>query len=144
MHGRINNLETQARQGHRLAVSRGAFVECPCGRRVNRKSRHQRFCSHRCREKARRQEIGRTAIFSSGLGQDTGGVTNPPKKPNPNSTLQTAKARSSPRIYGPREVLAVEVLGGRVWEPKTSTDGVACLVSRLRPSGRLINGRGRS
>jgi hypothetical protein len=60
---------------------RDAPVKCSaCGRTVRRKSRQQRYCSGRCRVYAQRENKARTAIKNPVVGQDSGSVTNPPKK----------------------------------------------------------------
>ena len=55
-----------------------------------------------------------------------------PKIDCENKTLQWTKSGSSPCITGPAHVLAVEVFGGRSWQPAISTGGVVIEVSRLR------------
>jgi hypothetical protein len=63
------------------ASRRDTPVKCAmCGRSVTRRSRQQRYCSDRCRDFARCENNGRTAIKNSVLGLDTGKPTNPPQK----------------------------------------------------------------
>jgi hypothetical protein len=42
-------------------------------------------------------------------------------------------------IHGPRYVIDIEVMGGRIWVPIVSTDGVLSLQTTLRPS-TLVRG----
>jgi hypothetical protein len=110
------------------ALHRDAPVICSqCGRSAPRKARQQKFCSARCREKAR--ERSRKAF----LGQATGAPTNPLKKANGFNVLPAWKSGSSiaPRV--PREIIEIEVFGGRAWREVTSSDGVVCEASTLRP-----------
>ncbi len=108
------------------ASRRDAPVVCErCGRKVERKSRQQRFCSGRCQEKAR------TRVRKAFLARDTGAPGNPPKKDNKLKALQRAKTLSSHRILAPADVLAVEVFD-RTWKPAVSSGGIAIEVSRLR------------
>ena len=100
---------------------RDAPVICSaCGRKVARKSRQQRYCSDRCRvysqrENARSQINARTAIKNLIVGQDSGSVTNPPKKLCENNGLQRAKSGSS---------IPLNLLGGYRWPnaPKLDSD----------------------
>jgi hypothetical protein len=95
---------------------RDAPVKCAaCGRTVRRKSRQQRYCSDRCRvyaqrENARSQINARTAIKHPVMGQDSGSVTNPPKKLCENNDLQGAKSGSS---------IPLNMLGGYRWPKAT-------------------------
>jgi endogenous inhibitor of DNA gyrase (YacG/DUF329 family) len=94
------------------AARRDAPVACAaCGRAVVRRSRQQRYCSGRCRQFALRENKARTAIKNSAEGEDTGRVTDPPKKSNGFNGLQGAKAGSNPRIIGPRHVVERELFG---------------------------------
>jgi len=61
--------------------------------------------------------------------------------------VQWAKPRSSARIVGPADVLAIEVFSGRTWQPAVSADGVASEIARVRkrslvsgPNSRACNG----
>jgi hypothetical protein len=101
-----------------------------------RHSRQQRYCSDRCRQFALRENKARTAIKNPAAAQDTGRVTNPPKKSNGFNGLRAAKSGSTPAIYAPREVIAREIIAGRIWTAVVSPDGVTCMVasqSRRRP-----------
>ena len=101
-----------------LVSRRDAPVICAgCGRQVQRRSRQQRFCSDRCRNR----EIGRRRVRKASLGRDTGAPANRPKKANKLKALQRAKMLSSRRIFGPADVLGVEVWGGHSWEPSISS-----------------------
>jgi hypothetical protein len=92
-----------------------------CAREVPRRARQQRFCSARCKEKARK----------AFLTTDTGAPANPQKKYNKLKALQRAKALSSTRILAPAHVLAEEVFN-RPWGAATSSGGVAIEIGRLR------------
>jgi hypothetical protein len=98
---------------------RDASVICSaCGRKVARKSRQQRYCSDRCRvysqrENARSQINARTAIKNPIVGQDSGSVTNPPKKSCENNSLQGAKSGSS---------IPLNLLGGYRWPDAPKVD----------------------
>jgi hypothetical protein len=93
---------------------RDAPVKCSaCGRTVRRKSRQQRYCSDRCRVYAQRENKARTAIKNPVVGQDSGSVTNPPKKSCENNSLQGAKSGSSTPL---------NVLGGYRWLNPVSVD----------------------
>jgi len=119
------------------AARRDAPVRCEaCGRTVARRSRQQKYCSDRCRDFARRENNARTAFKNPVVGQDTGKRTNPFKKSNGFNGLHGAKSRSTPRIFGPRQVIERELFGGRDWTPVVSPDGVIAQVARLRRSAR--------
>jgi endogenous inhibitor of DNA gyrase (YacG/DUF329 family) len=118
---------------HPAATRRDAPVKCEaCGSSVTRHSRQQRYCSDRCRQFALRENKARTAIKNPVLGQDTGPVTNPPKKLNGFNGLQAAKSGSIPRIYGPRQVIERELFAGCDWHEEVSPDGVVVQVTQLR------------
>jgi hypothetical protein len=110
---------------------RDAPVTCAgCGREVARRARQQRFCSARCKEKAR------TRVRKAFLTGDTGASSQPYKKDREFKALQRAKTLSSHRILAPEQVLAIEVFGGRVWQHATSRDGVVVEIGRIR--GRAL------
>jgi len=110
------------------ASRRDAPVTCAsCGREVQRRARQQRFCSDRCRNR----EIGRKRVRKAFLGRDTRAPANPPKKDREFKVLQRAKTLSSRRIFGPADVLAVEVFA-RPWKPAISSSGVHVEIGRLR------------
>jgi hypothetical protein len=116
------------RQGH--ARRRDAPVVCPvCERRVPRRMRGQRYCSRRCRQRANYAEKVARGDFST---RTIARPTSPPKKERNFSPLQWAKTRSAARIIGPADVLAIEVLSGRTWQPAVSTDGVASEIASVR------------
>jgi predicted nucleic acid-binding Zn ribbon protein len=102
---------------HRLAVHRRAKVECPaCGRTVERKARHQRFCSDRCKEK------GRQRTRKAFLGQDTGAPTHPYKLTNKNKGMQSQKCGPNPRISGVLDALAQKAAATLKWPGWTEAD----------------------
>jgi hypothetical protein len=98
-----------------------------CGKSVaHRAGRRPRFCSPRCKEKARRR------VRKAFWGRDTGAPAKLQKKNNKLKALQRAKTLSSTCILAPGHVLAVEVFD-RSWQPAISSSGVAIETSRLRP-----------
>jgi hypothetical protein len=111
------------------ATRRDAPVNCPtCGREVKRRARQQRFCSTRCRQRTNR------ALKPSKIAPrypHSRGATNAPKKHKQFRALPRAKTLSSIRIFGPADVLAVELFD-RSWKPGISSGGVAIGVGRLR------------
>src|SRR5262245_37331763 len=119
-----NNYQTDAFKASRRDAP-GACASC--GREVARRARRQRFCSARCREKARIRvrrapSPGRpsknvcSAIFAR----------EPLKKCNETSGAQRAKIRAT------KDVLDIEVWGGRTWQHAVSAGGVSIEVGRLR------------
>jgi hypothetical protein len=137
-----------------LAHRRDQIVACPtCGRQVRRKARQQIYCSGACRKRAFEAERGAPtdppkkandvsaprdceatdALKNGGRRPDSGAPTNPPKKINGANSLQALKSQSRvpPDLW--REILAVEVFGGRDWLPVVSSGGVTCEVGKLRP-----------
>ena len=115
----------------RLIVHRrDQIVVCPgCGRHVRRKARQHVYCSTRCRMRAN----GAGRVKKRFLGRSTGGTTNPPKKINGANALDKLKSRlrAPPGLW--REIVAVEVFGGRDWQPVVSSHGVICEIGKLRP-----------
>src|SRR5262245_20247331 len=110
------------------ASRRDAPVTCAsCGREVQRRARQQRFCSDRCRNR----EIGRKRVRKAFLGRDARAPANPPKKDKEFKVLQRAKQQSSKGIFGPADVLAVEVFG-RTWKSTIGSGGVPVEIGRLR------------
>ena len=108
-----------------------------CGKPiVHRSGRRPTYCSDRCR--LRKFDRGR--VKKAGLGGDTGGPTKRIKIVNKINALQRAKMQSSTRILGPSNVIAVEVFGGRAWQPLTSTGFVPSERAQRRPRG-LIDAR---
>jgi len=104
------------------------IATCPCGKQIeHRTGRRPRFCSDRCRYR----ENGRGRVKKARLGRDTGGPTKLRKNAFKNKALQRAKTLSSHRIFGPADVLAIEVWGSRQWQPVVSSGGVAVEVGRL-------------
>jgi hypothetical protein len=117
------------------AIRRTDPVCCPvCGRIVARKTRQQRFCSDRCRERSKESERGKERSRKALMGWHTGAPTEPLKKANNFSRFEQPKSGSSiARKPFLDEVIEAEVFGGREWRQVTSSDGVVCQVSTLRP-----------
>jgi hypothetical protein len=109
---------------------RDAPVKCSaCGRTVRRKSRQQRYCSDRCRVYAQRENKARTAIKNPVVGQDSGSVTNPPKKSCENNGLQGAKSGSS---------IPLNLLGGYRWPDAPKLDSETLERIRHLEIGALV------
>jgi hypothetical protein len=124
-----------------LASRRDVPVVCPCcGRSVRRKARQQVYCSTRCRKRAHHAETAVQPTKIVPRYPPSGNGTNPQKKMNGANGLQGSKARSRTPQTLLREVIETEVFGGRSWRPVTSTDGVTCWVSTLRPRALRDNG----
>jgi hypothetical protein len=125
------------------ARHRDQMVICPgCERRVARKSRQQTYCSTRCRKRgayAKNGRNGRTAIYSDGLGRDSGLGTDPHRKDNDFNALQWSKSGSSTGIHGARRVVEAELFAGREWREVTSSDGVRSQVGQLTARALLAN-----
>lgn len=96
-----------------FAMRRDAPVKCPaCGRSVARKARQQRYCSERCKEKARersrkcalesefteRPETAPQCVSHSRQGGDTGAPTDSLEFVNEINGLQIQNQRPSPGI----------------------------------------------
>jgi hypothetical protein len=97
-----------------IAVHSTAPVRCPvCDKRVERRSRQQRYCSRQC---MRRANYARKAGSGELRGHATRRVRNPHKSESKNNSLQAAKSRSSIGIIGPRSVIQTEVISGRTWK----------------------------
>lgn len=99
-----------------------------CGRTIKRASRHQRFCSDRCREK------GRERTRKAGIGGYTRAPRHPLKKPNESNGLQSQKSGPSPAIYGPADAIRQECFGGQSGERQVTADGVTSYALK-RPAG---------
>jgi hypothetical protein len=110
------------------APARKRVLACnSCGKKiVHRAGRRPRFCSIRCKEKAR------TRVRKASLGRDTGAPAKLQKKNKKFKALQRAKMLSSRRILAPADVLTVEVWGDRKWRPAISSGGVPIEIGRLR------------
>src|SRR5262249_10526030 len=112
------------------ALRRDAPVICDgCGRQVARRARQQRFCSTRCREKARtcvRAPAGRPTTAPVKNNERTAvSAREPSRKFNEIKGAQT-------RIWAPKHVLDVEVWGGRTWQSAISSGGIEIEISRVR------------
>ena len=122
------------------ASRRDAPVICPvCERRVDRRTRGQRCCSRRCRQKvnyAAKVARGDFSTYTTAL------PTPPEKNKNKLKALQRAKTLSSHRVFGPADVLDAEVFN-RHWQPAASSGGVMLQVSRVRVRALVAKG-GRS
>jgi hypothetical protein len=116
----------------RLAHRRDQAVLCDhCGRKVRRKSRHQRFCSRRCRVSAHRAKTFVQAIKKRRRYPPTGDETNASNIVSNSKRVPQRFLGSSPHIRGPKHVIEDEVVAGRDWRQVTSADGIASFVSHL-------------
>src|SRR5262249_2274481 len=131
----------EARKAAFKASRRDAPVVCAsCGRQLRRRGRLQRYCSTRCRKRAHYAQRVRRGDFSTPKLSDTALGTTLLQKGSKYNALQRAKALSSYDIFGPEEVLAIEVFD-RPWQRAISTDGVRSEISRLR-AGTLVESLG--
>jgi hypothetical protein len=104
-----------------------------CGKQIeHRAGRRPRFCSSRCRKREHYAQNVRRGVFSGIPTADTALATKRSKRDSEIKALQRAKTLSSHRIYGFADVLAMEVWGGREWQPATSSGSVPIEVGRLR------------
>lgn len=104
-----------------------------CGRQVSRKTRHQRFCSTRCRKQGFYAENVRQGVFNPHSGPSGPLGTRALKNVRKFKRLRGAKPASNPGIQGPRAVLQAEVIDGHDWVPVVSSDGVKSAQTFLRP-----------
>ena len=79
-----------------LHANRNSPVACPeCGRTVPRRARQQRFCSTRCRNRAKNRNRSRKAFLGPARHPTLGGEPNLPKKPSKIKALQGVKSAQS-------------------------------------------------
>lgn len=105
----------------RLATHRDSPVHCPsCGRAVTRKTRNQRYCSDRCRGRAKEKARNRTR--KAGLGGYTGAPTGSVKFANEIKCLKPARTPPSPRISGVLDALARKAMATLKWPGWTEAD----------------------
>jgi hypothetical protein len=122
--------DTTAPVERRLALHRSDPVKCEsCGRTVARKGRGQRWCSDRCRERAKNR------TRKAGLGGYTGAPPTPQKIVNEINGVRGPKSQLYPGIFAPAYIVRAEVFTGRQWAPVVSDDGVVCHVRR-KPAAR--------
>jgi hypothetical protein len=122
----------EARKAAFKVSRRDAPVVCAsCGRQVRRRGRLQRYCSTRCRKRGHYAQKVRRGDFSTPKLSDTALGTTLLQKGSTYNALQRAKTLSSHRIFGPADVLAVEMFD-RTWKSGISSGGVAVEIGRLR------------
>jgi hypothetical protein len=125
-----NSLSDTADLQTRLALHRDQPVTCAhCGRIVKRKSRHQKFCSNRCRVSAHRAE----AIKIHQCYPSSGAETKATKIASNSNCLHEQFSRSTAHISGPAHVIKIEVLDRHKWHGSVSPDGVPHWIAYLRP-----------
>ena len=107
------------------APARTRNITCEvCGRAiVHTLGRRPQVCSTRCRNR----KNGRARVRNG----DTRGAAKRRKNNNGSNALQRAKLQPSKGIFGPADVLAVEVFG-RTWKSTISSSGVPVEIGRLR------------
>lgn len=106
---------------HRLTTRRDAPVHCPsCGHAVPRKTRNQRYCSDRCRGRAKEKARNRTR--KAGLGGYTGAPTTSAKFINKNNDVRPAPSRPNSRISGVLDALARKAAATLKWPGWTEAD----------------------
>ena len=112
------------------ATARTRKIECAVCERpiVHTRGRRPEVCSPRCRNRKNGFKRVRKAL----LGGGTGGATKRTKNNNETNALERAKTRSGRRIFGPGDVVAVEVFGGRTWKPAKSSSGIPIEIASLR------------
>src|SRR6516164_5438283 len=85
-----------------LSANRNSPVACPeCGRTVPRRAHQQRFCSTRCRNRAKNRNRSRKAFLGPARHPTLGGEPNSPEKANKNKDVQRPKWGPSPLILPP-------------------------------------------
>lgn len=111
------------------APARTRNITCAVCQRaiVHMSGRRPQVCSTRCRN--RKNDRGR--VRKAFLGGDTGAPAKRRKNNNESNALERAKTLSSRRIFGPADVLAVEVFG-RTWKSTISSSGVPVEIGRWR------------
>ncbi len=121
----LTELLDQASPRHMLALHRDTPVICAnptCGQRVKRRSRRQKYCSDRCRQKVLHYAV------KPALGRDTGDDRNPSKNVNVSNILHRTKSRSDLI----RNAVRTEFFDGCEGQRVVSPDGVVTFVTQLR------------
>jgi hypothetical protein len=93
-----------------------------CGNQVERRARQQRFCSARCKEKARTR-------IRTGVSGKTRPAPNLPTDP-PKTSIISRGLRA--KITAPAHVIEGELWDGREWRPSISSSGLPIEVGQLR------------
>jgi hypothetical protein len=103
------------------------IVACPCGKQIeHRTGRRPRFCSARCKEKAR------TRVRKAGLAPDTRAPAKLRKRNSNSRYLRDTQKLSTWRVLGPAHVIAAELWDRHSWEPAVSSGGTRIEIGRLR------------
>jgi len=123
--GNLDMRELTVVRGSDRATARTRNIACAvCGRPiVHTSGRRPQVCSTRCRNR----KNGRARVRNG----DTRGAAKRRKNNNGSNALQRAKLQPSKGIFGPADVLAVEVFG-RTWKSTISSSGVPVEIGRLR------------
>src|SRR5262249_4315266 len=100
-----------------------------CGHRVERRSRQQRFCSDRCRDRGRLRMRGRTIPPESKTNASAGKVAHAP----PEKAVEI-NGGNGPNIRGYGYVINAEIFAPHHWEERVSSGGVPIAVTQLRKS----------
>jgi hypothetical protein len=124
-----------------MTATRAMPVKCAsCGREVARQARRQKFCSARCKERARTRVRSGAQASRPVRAKQNRARANLPTDPPKNINQVNAARRAKGGIVAPVDILDVEVFGGRDWRPATSSGGVSIQVGRLRQRA-LMRGR---
>jgi hypothetical protein len=107
-----------------------------CGRRVERRSRQQRFCSGGCKEKARERVC--TSVGYQGSAPSKINAVRAVSSHAPPKFLNEINGGQTAKIRGPGHAIEVEVFGRR-WEERISSGGVPIMVAQLRKAA-LVRG----
>jgi endogenous inhibitor of DNA gyrase (YacG/DUF329 family) len=106
-------------------------TRCPiCGNAITTKraGRKRRFCSHRCRDEAwRNRNFQKTAHTK----QSRRNAINSPTQSIICDGQKRGRASVDAALW--RQILDIEVIGGRDWLPVVSSDGVASQMALLAP-----------
>jgi hypothetical protein len=125
----------------RLAMRRDAPVTClACGRVVARKARNQRYCSLRCRGRAKEKARNRTR--KAGLGGYTGAPTTAANFASKINELQGRKLAPNPLHSDDMDVRAKKALATLRWPGWSEADylramrGAKAWVVNRSPAGK--------
>jgi hypothetical protein len=107
------------RNGNLHEVTCGA-----CGHVVERKARQQGFCSERCRLRGH-------YLTSESENKSLYGLPSPNHSTDPPKNINDINANSH-GIFGPRCVVAVEIVDTHAWREEVSAGGGCGFVTQLR------------
>jgi hypothetical protein len=136
------------RNGNAIACSTCGTPLAP-----KRGSRRQRYCGRACKRAGRSvQNKQAHSMARKGIAPETAAdafkSARPHRRPETVRSVENKLANSvtykrdfagGGSIHGPRYVIDIEVMGGRIWVSTVSADGVHSLQTILRPSA-LVGG----